>query len=349
MRRTLDRITTSRLFRVLFPLSLLFSPLLWAEPYNPNSDWFKMARYGIFMHFLPADPKGLALVEQFDVQALANQLEQAGAKYFVLTLGQNSGYFNSPNTAYNRYTGYAPGERCAKRDLPLDLYAALQPKGIKLMLYLPCQVPNEDARAQQAFGLRQGKQDQPIDSEFAKKWAEVIQEWAERYGDKVAGWWFDGAYQHVHFNEAIAQVYARAVKRGNPKAIVTFNPGVRVIHYTQSEDYTAGELNEPFAQIPSSRWLDGSQWHGLTFIGSTWGQRNTRYTDQQWAEWVRTVTDHGGVVTLDMGPNYDPSAGPVGALASAQLKQVQAVKAALEKAPPAFGSGRQQLPKAKEQ
>ncbi len=315
----------------LVPLLLLLSWRSSAEPMNPNTDWFRDAQYGIFMHFLPADAKGLALVEQFDVAALARQLETAGAKYFVITLGQNSGFYNSPNAAYNRYTGFAEGERCAKRDLPLAIYRALRPKGIKLMLYLPCQVPNQDARAQKTFGLPEGKADQPIDLQFAKKWAEVIQEWSSRYGEKVAGWWFDGGYQHIHFNEAIARVYAEAVKRGNPKAIVTFNPGVRVIHYTSAEDFTAGELDEPFSNIPASRWLEGSQWHALTFMGSQWGRRNTRYTDDQWAAWVKAVTAKGGVVTLDMGPNYNPQAGPVGTLATEQLKQVEAVKQAVRR------------------
>ena len=96
------------------------------------------------------------------------------------------------------------------------------------MLYLPCQTPNEDARAQQAFGIRQGAGDQPIDLEFARKWAQVIQEWSDRYGAKVAGWWFDGGYSHVGFKEAVARIYADAAKHGNPQAIVTFNPGVQV-------------------------------------------------------------------------------------------------------------------------
>jgi alpha-L-fucosidase len=287
------------------------------------------AKFGIFMHFLPGNAETLAAVEKFDVPALAKQLEAAGAKYFVLTLGQNSGYFNSPNAAYCKRTGYAPGERCSKRDLPADLYAALKPKGIRLMLYLPCQTPNGDARAQKAFGLPEGAKDQPIDPEFAKKWAEVIREWSVRYGDKVAGWWFDGAYEHVKFNEAIAEIYARAVKEGNPKAIVTFNPGVKVIHYTEAEDYTAGELNEPFSEIPAGRWLKGSQWHALTYLGSNWGQRNTRYPEDQWVKWVRDVTAKGGVVTLDMGPNYDAKTAPVGALAESQFEQAKKIGAAL--------------------
>jgi hypothetical protein len=190
-------------------------------------------------------------------------------------------------------------------------------------------VPNRDVRAQKAFGLRQGPQDQPVSLEFARKWGEVIQEWSDRYGDKVSGWWFDGGYEHIHFNEAIARVYAAAVKHGNPKAIVTFNPGVRVIHWTDAEDYTAGELNEPFAVMPASRWLQGSQWHALTYLGSNWGQRNARHSAPQWAEWVKAVTARQGVVTLDMGPNWDPDKGPIGSLAPEQLAHLRAIKAAL--------------------
>lgn len=300
-----------------------------AQSINPNTDWFSQAKYGVFMHFLPGDAKGLALVKDFDVEALAGQLEAMGAKYFVLTLGQNSGYMNSPNAAYEKRTGYLPGERCATRDLPLDLCRALQPKGIRLMLYLPCQVPNEDARAQMAFGLPQGAKDQPIDLAFAEKWSEVIQEWSDRYGDKVSGWWFDGGYEHIRFNDAIAERYAAAVKHGNPKAIVTFNPGIKVIRWTKAEDYTAGELNEPLPVIPAGRWLAGSQWHALTYVGDNWGRRNTRFSDEQWVEWARKVTAQQGVLTLDMGPNYDPARGPVGSLAEAQVSQVKAIKAAL--------------------
>jgi hypothetical protein len=299
---------------------------------DPNNDWFQAAKYGVFMHFLPGNAAQLAQVRAFDVETVAKQLEAMGVGYFVITLGQNSGCFISPNTAYDRTTGYAPGEKCSTRDLPLDLYRVLQPKGIRLMLYLPCQVPNADSRAQKAFGLPQGQKDQPIDLEFAGKWSLVIQEWADRYGEKVAGWWFDGGYAHIHFNEAIATRYAAAVKHGNPKAIVTFNPGVRVVRHTQAEDYTAGELNDPLTVVPTSRWLAGSQWHALTYVGKNWGNRDTRYRDEQWVEWVRAVTAREGVVTLDMGPNWNPQAGPIGSLAEAQVSQVKAIKAAVDRA-----------------
>jgi hypothetical protein len=177
--------------------------------------------------------------------------------------------------------------------------------------------------------LPEGPIDQPIDPEFATRWASVIQEWSDRYGAKVSGWWFDGCYPHIHFNDTIADIYAKAAKHGNRKALVTFNPGIELKRWTKAEDYTAGETNDPLNLIPTSRWVDGDQWHALTFVGPHWAARTTRYSADQWVKWISAVTANGGVVTLDMGPNYDPQAGPIGALAQEQVDQIKAVKAAI--------------------
>jgi len=313
-----------------FSIWVLHSLTPRAEIRNPATDWFQRARFGVFIHLLPDNSREFELVKVFDVQHLADQLETAGAGYVVLTLGQNSGFMSAPNRTYERITGYSTGERCSTRDLPMDLFRALNPKGIKLMLYLPCQAPNRDPKAQKAFGLPQGADDQPIDLEFARQWAEVIGEWSARYGDKIAGWWFDGGYKWVGFNEEIARIYAEAVKRSNPGAIVTFNPGVSLIRWMEAEDYTAGELRDPFEQIPHGRWLEGSQWHALTFLGSRWGARDTRFESERWADWVAEVAAHGGVVTLDAGPNLDPDRGPVGSLSAAQVAQLKKVREAVE-------------------
>ncbi len=296
-----------------------------AQPAPSRADWLKEARFGVFMHVLPASADDLAKLERFDAEGLATQIASAGGRYLVLTLGQNSGYFNAPNAAYDRITGYAPGERCATRDLPRDLHRALQARGLRLMLYLPCQAPNQDRRAQNAFGLAAGPKDQPIDAHFARQWAEVIAEWSTRYGDAVSGWWFDGGYDSVRFDEEIAGIYAEAARKGNPAATVTFNPGVSLKRHTRAEDYTAGELNEPFGFVPTSRFVDGSQWHALTFVGSHWGARDTRFPAERWREWFEKVVAGGGAVTLDVGPNWDPKAGPIGSIAEAQLAQLRAV------------------------
>lgn len=304
----------------------------WAAERNPATDWMPEAKVGAFMHFLP-DRSNFALVEKFDVPALAKQLSAAKVTYFVFTLGQNSGYMNAPNATYDRIAGFAPGERCARRDLPKELAAALKPLGIRLMLYLPCQTPNGDAQAVRAFGLPATplNGDRKVDATFAAKWAEVIREWSDRYGDSVSGWWFDGGYEWIGFNSEIARVYAAAVKHGNPQAVVTFNPGVSLKRWTDAEDYTAGELNDPFTYACDGRWLNGSQWHVLTFLGRQWGTRDTRHPDDAWIAWVRKVTDKGGVVTLDVGPNYDSTVAPVGAISDAQLKQLTAIVAAVRR------------------
>ena len=313
-------------FVLILVASLQAAP---AGSQSANTDWFHAAKYGVFMHFLPENSTQLLQVEKFDEKYLAKQLEEGGAGYFVITLGQNSGCFIAPNAVYGKFTGYGPGERCSKRDLPSDLFSALQPKGIRLLLYLPCQVPNQDARAQRAFGLREGPQDQPLSIPFAQKWARVIEEWADHYGDKVSGWWFDGGYEHIGFNNEIAVLYAAAVHHGNPKAIVTFNPGVKVIRWTEAEEYTAGELNEPLKIVPESRWLNGSQWHALTYLGSTWAKQDTRFNAEQCANWVDAVTTRGGVVTLDMGPSWVGA--PVGSLASGQFEQLKTIRGKVRK------------------
>ena len=196
------------------------------------------------------------------------------------------------------------------------------------MLYLPSQPPNEDPQAQRAFGLPEGKKDQPLTPDAARQWAEVIREWSDRYGDRVSGWWFDGGYDSVRFDGRIASIYAAAARHGNAASIVTFNPGVMLVRHTRAEDYTAGETDEPFGVLPASRFVDGAQWHALTYLGSHWGARDTRYATARWTAWARAVASKDGVVTIDVGPNWDPKAGPIGAIDAAQLEQLSAIGAA---------------------
>src|SRR5258708_281332 len=66
-------------------------------PSRPDSAWLKAARYGVFFHFLPGGPGWEREVDAFDVEAFALQMEQAGAAYVFVTLGQNNGYYCSPN------------------------------------------------------------------------------------------------------------------------------------------------------------------------------------------------------------------------------------------------------------
>ena len=308
---------------VVILLALFSITTIFADE-RDRTQWLKDAKYGIFIHFLPNE-RTFPLVDEFDVETLAKQLEEVGAEYLVITMYQNSGWFNAPNANYDSITGYKPGERCAKRDLILDLHKALAPKGIRLMVYLTGQVPNADPAAQNAFGLEQGQKDQKLDIEFAKKWGSVFQEWSDRYGDIVSGWWIDGCYEWCDFNEEIAQIYRDALHHGNPDAIVAFNPGVLRAEWKTSE-YTAGEINEPLVEKVESRWKDGAQVQILTYLGTSWGNREIRFTDKQWGDWINSVNQGGGTATLDVAPTWDKSIAPVGSIGMEQFNQLKTIK-----------------------
>lgn len=85
-------------------------------------------------------------MDSFDTEAMARQLEEAGAGYFFITLGQNSGHYCAPNPVYDEITGIRPS-KCSRRDFVRDLYQALEPKGIKLLVYLTSGAPAADPEA----------------------------------------------------------------------------------------------------------------------------------------------------------------------------------------------------------
>lgn len=301
---------------------------------NPDTDWMHDGKVGVFMHYL-VDARGFAALDKFDVEGLADQLAEVHAAWFCLTLGQNGGWYLGPNATYERLTGYPPGTRCSQRDIPLALGRALKKRGIRLMLYLPCQTPNQDAKAVAAFGLPSGpvNGDRRISRAFAAAWAQVIGDWSRHYGDLVSGWWFDGGYKSVGFTEADAALYAAAARQGNPHAVVAMNAGVFLGRGKAVDDYTAGEQNDPFGQTCGGRWLDGAQWHVLTYLGGDWSQRSTRRKDADWLTWVRAVTSKGGAVTLDVSPCLpDGSLDPRGHIYADHVRQLKVLVAGVRAA-----------------
>ena len=90
---------------LLAPLAALFGadsslsakPPVQTARFSPAADWLPDARLGVFMHFDPGNTNQLALVDSFDVAAVARQLKEMGAAYLILTLGQNTWLLN-PST-----------------------------------------------------------------------------------------------------------------------------------------------------------------------------------------------------------------------------------------------------------
>jgi alpha-L-fucosidase len=280
--------------------------------------WFKQAKFGVFVHYLGGGPGWNERVESFDVEKFAGQIEQTRAGYVILTLGQNSGYYCSPNATYEKYAGYETGERCSKRDLPMEVADALARRGIRLMLYLPSRSPQRDKQAM--AGLHDVHERQPAPQEFTGRWSEVIAEWSLRYGKKNSGWWFDGSYNTAGWDDLSKpynwNTWAAACRAGNPESILAFNPGTRIdkafTALTDQQDYTAGEQNK-FELTPQTNPApENLQWHILSFLGSRWAAKDgPTNSDEYMVDYVRKVNALGGVVSIDVnvaadGTIYEP-------------------------------------------
>ena len=274
--------------------------------------WFGGARFGVFIHYLGGGDDWNAKVDSFDVERFAEQIARTKAGYVVLTLGQNSGYYCSPNASYEKYAGNKTGQRCSKRDLPMEIADALAKRGIRLLLYLPSRSPQRDNKAM--AGLNDVHERQAAPQEFTRKWSEVIREWSLRYGKKVSGWWFDGSYNRAGWDDFTKpfnwNTWAEACRAGNPQSILAFNPGASISHafnkLTEQQDYTAGEQNKFGATPKSHPAAKPMQWHILSFLGTRWAQKDgPTNSDQYMIDYIKTVNVQGGVVTMDVNISFD--------------------------------------------
>jgi hypothetical protein len=170
----------------------LFEPLVdavignpQAQPVSHRAAWMQEARWGVMTHYL-ADwkaheakeemtiEKWNEMIDHFDVEGLAEQLKSVGAGYYLVTIGQNSGYYLSPNATYDRLVGIQPS-KCSRRDLVADLYMAMHKRGIKLMVYLPAGAPGGDSIARGALQWQNGPN---RNREFQLKWEQVVK-WSQ--------------------------------------------------------------------------------------------------------------------------------------------------------------------------
>jgi hypothetical protein len=292
-------------------------------PGSSRAAWMQDLRYcwGVMTHYL-ADWQSKVhnldmsvdawnkLVDGFDVEGMAKRLDAIGAGHYQISIGQNSGYYASPNSVYDKITGIQPS-KCSHRDLIADFYEPLRARDIKLMVYLPSGAPNQDKDAQAALEWLNG----PFPNKnFQRKWEMIIAEWSKRWGKKVVGWWFDGCYfPNSMYRGADAPnfaSFAAAARAGNPDSSVAFNPGVvyRILSVSPEEDFTAGEINKvdlvSVTRQVSGR-VDGTQIHMLSFLGETWGRGTPRFTTDQVVAYTKEIRDYGGSVTWDVPVEID--------------------------------------------
>jgi hypothetical protein len=324
---------------MMFKLALLLgcvSSLLAQD----RAGWMKDAKIGVMTHYL-ADWKAKdykltmsvdewnKLVDNFDVEGMAAQLQAAGVSYYQISIGQNSGYYLAPNATYDKITGIQPS-KCSRRDLVADLYEALHKRGIRLMVYLPSGGPGADKVADAALEWRNGPYP---NREFQTKWQQIIRDWSQRWGKKVSGWWFDGCYfpNSMYRGEAPNfATLAAAARAGNPDSAVAFNPGVvyRILSMSPHEDFTAGEIDKPdrvTIRRSTDGKMDGTQIQMLSYLGETWGRGTPRFSTEEVIGFSKKLWDAGGAVTWDVPVDL------TGKIAQPFLDQLRALRTAAGK------------------
>jgi hypothetical protein len=281
---------------------------------NPNTDWFRDAGFGVMLHYLkPAIvPEGGAkewneAVNSFNAERFASQLNDAGAGFVMFTLGQNSGFYCSPNAAYDKILGTDPGELCSTRDLPVDLITELTKYDIPLILYLPSNPPVKNELVSEKFKY-------PLKDSATSQYNQpilesMIREWSLRYGSGVKGWWFDGLYEHNNIRSTRMDMslkhnistHTLAAKAGNKNSIVTYNYGFGEIQVnTPYCDYSSGE-KRTIDEFPSERWVaDGVQWFLFTYLGEKWGGKGQQFNTDELVVKAEQIVKNEGVLCLEI-------------------------------------------------
>ncbi len=293
--------------------------------------------YGVFNHFLYTQQnnpekavnqgRGVVgwneLVDGVDTDKIAHQLNEAGASYYVFTLMQGTEYLAAPNETFDRIAGTKPGQACSFRDLPLDLAKSLSRYGIKLFLYFTGDGPWKKESIGRKFGFVEPREN--VSESFVEKWASVVEEYAVRYGNKISGWWFDGCYNEkcvfkFNYSDRLLRRYYDACRKGNPEAAVAFNNGIRPGFEKNfiDEDYIAGEYTDFNIYPENGKFADGALCHILAPLGlpsdgnqfHAWGEPGCKISKENLAKYIKTLTDIGAAVTVEIALNFDSTFDP---------------------------------------
>ena len=303
LKRLFTRSCVAFFSALLFSISVFADTgLVWGSTQR-STEWMYAGKVGLSSHYF-AHTTGQVerLANQLKIDEIANQAATAGAAWFLFPLYHQPWIMMAPNEEFDRIIGH--DEITSTRDVPLELSRALSKKGIRLMLYVNLRLdPQSKAPAQ----VREAMGGWPPNDKLVRNIAAVFREFSLRYGKSVSGWWVDGVQlqsewgKSPHREEWFKEI-ADALRVGNPEALVAFNPGLRVVRYSQQNDYLAGESFD-LRPAPAGRWIDGAQWHVWTYLGATWGSGGTRFTNEQLLDYGKQVANNGGVMTFDVGMN----------------------------------------------
>lgn len=197
-----------------------------AQAMRGDTSWMVDGKYGLFVHFsamshalvgdAPRAEWFQKSIEMFDVKVFADAVERTGAAWVTFTATHQGFYWPGPNAALDKI---APG-RTTKRDLLGEIINELDKRGIRTMLYLHTGYNGYDPEVwREAVGAND-----PNTKRFSDNIEAILRDCSLRYGKKLMGFgYIDGALSWDYPLNPSFEGWARAIKAGNPKAVVGFS------------------------------------------------------------------------------------------------------------------------------
>lgn len=282
-----------------------------------SAAWMRGPGYGVMLQYggwgypKQGDKKPWdKVVDAFDVDKFAKMVdEDMGARWVIWSITWRNSHFPMPLKSVD---AIVPGHT-TRRDLPADLAAALGKRGIKLMFYYH---PGHEDKAWWAENWKNGHDK----DRFIMNWMAVVSEIGERYGDQLAGWFFDDG---CVYSPAPFEAMTKAAKTGYSDRLVSYNPWI-LPSYTDFEDIQMGEgftgstatdigSNGVYPRGPHA----GLQAHGMFCVDNAgWGiwkpnqWTKLRIAAEKATSIVKAANERGQVMSLAFGMYEDGQVTP---------------------------------------
>ncbi len=299
-----------------------------ALPQDQRMDWWRDARFGMFIHWgLYAVPGGewgtgtdygewiltsahIPVNEyekfapqfnpvKFDADAWVKMANDAGMKYIVITTKHHDGFalFDS------KVSDYDVMATPFKRDIMKELAEACKRGGIKMCWYHsimdwhhPDYLPRRDWEDRSAVGAEMDR--------YVKYLHGQVSELLTNYGD-IGVMWFDGEWEST-WNSTYGDALYRYCRSLQPSVIVNNRVTVGRTGMEDAKKEKIGDYGTPEQFIPAEG-IAGLDWETCMTMGRHWGY-NKRDTFKSPQELLRNLIDlasKGGNYLLNVGPKPD--------------------------------------------
>ena len=293
-----------------------------AKEIRGDSAWMVQGKYGLFVHFSAnmygwkGDQKRAEWfqesVDMFDVQHFADQVERTGAAWVNFTVTHQGFYWPGPNKAVD---AVMPG-RTTERDLLMEIIDELDSRGIATLFYLHSGYNGFEAAAwRKALAADYGAADV---SKFNDNMVAILRECSLRYGQKIKGFgYIDGCLMHDYPLDPHWESWARAIKAGNPKAVIGFssNQGPAVSPFSDLSTRDGGaslaEFNsdlvgagKQYGIIDPAWWCYMDTWYPNKPMNGKW-DKGPRHPTKAYVQYFKKMAAKGVPVTINLSMTAD--------------------------------------------